>query len=273
MIVVTSLTYVYCLVRNARRPSLRNAPPVIPGGDAMCALDAGDGLWIIATHVPARDYDEAALERGLQQLEWVGRRAMAHEAAVEHFLRARAVLPMQLFTLFTSDDRALAHVARDRRRINRVLTRIERKLEWGVRLTLDEKTVEAPARQGRSERRSPAGRAESGAAYLSRKRDQVDAHRKRLKQASVQGGRAYRALSREAAASVRRSSTEQAAPGSRLLVDAAFLVPVGRTSAFRAALRSQARALRASGLTLSATGPWPAYNFIGASGRGSDREP
>ena len=61
--------------------------------------------------MPARDYGEAALARGLQNLDWVGRRAMAHEAVVEHFLPAPAVLPMQLFTLFTSDERALEHVA------------------------------------------------------------------------------------------------------------------------------------------------------------------
>jgi hypothetical protein len=233
----------------------------MPGGGAMQLLDAGDGLWVVATHVPAREYGEEALARGLQQLDWVGRRAMAHEAAVEHFLRAPAVLPMQMFTLFTSDDRALAHVARDRRRIDRVLARVERQLEWGVRVAFDEQGISAPARTGA---RRAAGRAESGAAYLSRKRDLVHARRVRMKQARVQGGRVYRALSREATASVRRSDTEQAAPGSRLLVDAAFLVPVGRTSAFRAAVRAQSSAVRGSGLTLSLTGPWPAYHFIGS---------
>ena len=66
---------------------------------------------------------------------------MAHEAVVEHFLKARAVLPMQLFTLFTTDERALSHVTRHARRIERVLARVERQLEWGVRLTFDDRAA------------------------------------------------------------------------------------------------------------------------------------
>jgi hypothetical protein len=53
-----------------------------------------------------------------------------------------------------------------------------------------------------------------------------------------------------------------AAPGSRLLLDAAFLVPVRRAGAFRALQRKQARAFRTAGIVVSLTGPWPPYNFI-----------
>lgn len=258
------LTYVYCLVRSRRRPPLRNVPPAMPGGDGVDALDAGDGLWVIVSHVPADEYDEAAIARGLQQIPWVGRLALAHEAVIEHFLGAPAVLPMQLFTLFTSDERALAHVSAHRRRLERVLSRIERQLEWGLRLTFSEAAPPAgaaPDRQSTSKRAAPR-KGESGAAYLSRKRDLVQATRMRLVKARTEGDRVYRALAREATSAMRRNTLEEAAPGSRLLVDAAFLVPVGRTAAFRAALRRQAKALGSSGLVVSLTGPWPPYNFI-----------
>ena len=146
------LTYVYCLVRSPRRPLLKNLPPAMPGANEIRALHAGHGLWIIASHVPVRDYNESALSNGLQHLDWVGPRAIAHEAVVEHFLGAPSVLPMQLFTLFTSDERALAHVARDRSRLDRVLTRIERQLEWGLRLTFDATTDAATQKRKRGAR-------------------------------------------------------------------------------------------------------------------------
>ena len=138
---VTDLTYVYCLVRSTRPPAVPARPAGMPGARGVRLLDAGGGLRLAVSAVPAADYDEAALALGLQNLEWVGRRAVAHEAVVEHFLTAPAVLPMQLFALFTSDERAQAHVARDRRRIDRILTRIERKHEWGLRLTFDEQSA------------------------------------------------------------------------------------------------------------------------------------
>src|SRR5688572_21175677 len=104
-------------------------------------LEAGKGLWLIVSSVPADEYGEDALERGLQDLDWVGRQALAHEAVVERFLTSPAVLPMQAFTLFTSDDRAVEHVTGDRARILRILKRVEGQVEWGLRLTWDEQAA------------------------------------------------------------------------------------------------------------------------------------
>ena len=226
----STLTYVSCLVQGTRRPALRDVPAGLSESRDLRLLDAGDGVWLVATSVPESKYSEAALERGLQNLEWVGHRAMEHEAVVEHFLAAPAVLPMQLFTLFTSDERAVAHVVGDRKRIARILARVERKVEWGLRLTWDEKAARESVERAH---RSPA----SGTAFLSRKRDLLNVSRAQLTAARAEADRLYRALAREATDARRRTATEQAVPGSRLLLDAAFLVPTSKGRAFRAALR------------------------------------
>jgi hypothetical protein len=252
---VSKLTYVYCLVHSPRRPALRDVPAGLAGSTDLRALDAGGGRWLIASSVPERDYGEAALERGLQNLDWVGRRAMEHEAVVERFLGAPAVLPMQLFTLFVSDERALAYVARDRARIDRILKRIARQVEWGLRLTWDEQSARDAV--GKAHAR-PA----TGVAYLARKRDLLDVNRVQLADARAAADRLFRAMKREATDARRRTATERAAPGSRLLLDAAFLVPAAKAGAFRAALREHTRTFSRSGLVVSLTGPWPPYNFI-----------
>jgi hypothetical protein len=235
----------------------------MPESADLRAVKAGDSLWAIVSTVPAAAYDEPALATGLQDLDWVGRRAMAHESVVEHFLPSAAVLPMQLFTLFTSDDRALQHIARDRTRIERILTRLARQLEWGLRLSFDEHAARAAVE---TQARSKSGKAPdpepSGTSYLARKRDLLNVTRVQLTEARAEADRLYRAMSREATDARRRTATEQDTPGSRLLLDAAFLVPVRRTDAFRNALRRNARTLSASGIVVSLTGPWPAYNFI-----------
>jgi hypothetical protein len=235
----------------------------MPGSRAVRVLKAGPDTWAIVSSVPAREYDEAMLATGLQNLDWVGRRAMAHENVVEHFLTAPAVLPLQLFTLFTSDERALEYVAQEWRRIDRILARFDRQLEWGLRLSFDERAArQAVEDSHRSRRTRRGGEAESGSAYLARKRDLFDVTRVQLTAARTAADRLYRAMSREATEARRRRSTEQAAPGSRLLLDAAFLVPARRASAFRKALHQHARTLSGSGLVVSLTGPWPPYNFV-----------
>ena len=248
-----TLSYVFCLLRSARRPTLRGISEGMPGGDELRAIEVGDGVWAVVQSVPEAEYGEAALARGIQDLNWVSPRAVAHERVIESFLSATALLPMQLFTLFTSDDRVAEHVRSDRARIGRILKRVEKKVEWGLRLTWNEKEAREKALK------RPA---RTGTEFLARKRDVLDVSRRRLAAARTAATRVYKAIDRQAAASQRRTTLERAAPGSRLLLDAAFLVPVARSGAFRTAIREQARALRGTGIETSLTGPWPAYNFI-----------
>ena len=225
----------------------------MPGGGDLRAIEVGADLWAIVESVPDVAYGETALARGLQNLDWVGARAIAHERVIESFLSAPALLPMQLFTLFTSDARVVEHVRKKRARISRILKRVESKVEWGLRLTFEEKAA----------RRKAAGKpVRTGTEFLARKRDVLDVGRKGLAEARAAADRVYTAMNRHAAASRRRTNLERAAPGSRLLLDAAFLVPAARSGAFKSAVRQQTKALAPLGVTASLTGPWPAYNFI-----------
>jgi hypothetical protein len=270
-----TLTYLYCLVRSRRRPALRRLPQGLPGAGPVRELDAVGGLWLIVSDVASADYGEEAIARGLKRLDWVTRRAMGHEAVVEHFLGAPAVLPMQLFTIFTSDDRALDYVNRARRRITSILSRINGQLEWGLRLTWDEHTARAAVERKHAEPaargRVPSGDGVSGMAYLARKRDLLDVNRVQLASARAHATRLFRAMSKCATDARRRTATERAAPGSRLLLDSAYLVPASQSSAFRAALRRQTRRLIAPGMVVSLTGPWPPYNFVNPPPRAARR--
>ena len=232
---------------------MRRISEGMPGGHNLRAIEVGEYLWAIVQSVPETAYGETALARGLQNLDWVGPRALAHERVIECFLSAPALLPMHLFTLFTSDDRVVQHVRADKARIRRLLKRVEGKVEWGLRLTFDEKAARAKVSK------QPV---RSGAEFLARKRDVLGVNRARVKEARGEADRVYQSISRLAAAAQRRTSLERAAPGSRLLLDAAYLVPVEKSGAFRSAVRQQRRALRAVGITMSLTGPWPPYNFV-----------
>src|SRR5438552_1835163 len=108
-------TYVYCLVAAARRPSLARVPAGLSGTGRPRLLEihppAAGGRrfdnWLVVAHAPLERYGETAIARGLSDLEWVARAAVAHESVVEAFISAPAVLPMKLFTIFSSDERAL----------------------------------------------------------------------------------------------------------------------------------------------------------------------
>src|SRR6266550_4422545 len=114
-------TYVYCLVRSPRLPSLRRARLGLPGTGVVRLLDADRGLWLVVADAPLNRYGDDPINRRLADLEWVSRAAVAHERVIESFIDASAVLPMKLFTIFGNDDRALGHIRQERERIDLLL--------------------------------------------------------------------------------------------------------------------------------------------------------
>ena len=80
---MSSATYLYCLVRAEKAPSLRGAPAGLPGAGKPRAIDAGGGLWLVAADAPLDRYGEEPIEKGLQDLAWVSSVAVPHEAVMD----------------------------------------------------------------------------------------------------------------------------------------------------------------------------------------------
>lgn len=253
-----TVTYLYCLIAAERRPPLTGVPRGLPGTGPLRALDAGDGLWLIVADAPLTVYGAAPIERNLRDLEWVALRGAAHARIVESFARRTTTLPMKLFTLFNSDERALAHVRGDATRVRRVLERVTGRAEWGVRVRLDGALVKK--RAGKRPAPAAAGRA-SGTKFLMAKKQARDVARDVLLEGRAAVEEAYEALATVADATRRRPAGEL--EGTRVVLDAALLVPSGRLTSFKRLVRRAASGLATRGYRLSVSGPWPAYNFVG----------
>lgn len=248
-------TYLYCVTAGATAPRLVRAPRGLPDMARPRALAVVPGMWLVLADAPLARYGAAPIETGLRDIDWVSRCAVAHEALVEHVARAGvAVVPMKMFTLFADDARALAHVNRIRRRIDALLRRIAGRQEWGLRVTLDERRALARRAVG------PDGTPTSGTAFLLKKKLEKDAARRLAAEARVEADALFDHLSGHADAARRRRPT--ADTPARLLLEAAFLVPVSRARPFRAEAARRARALAPRGYDVSLSGPWPPYSFV-----------
>jgi hypothetical protein len=253
-------TYVYCVAHSAARPKASRAPGGLPDADAPRLLDAGGSLWIVCASASLAAYGPGVLENALRDLSWVGDVAVAHEAVVEHFVQQKnvTVVPMKLFTMFSTDARAVEQMRSRRREILAVVKRIADCVEWGVRIT------RTAAENGPLERES--AKPASGAAFLTAKKQARDAARERVRAATESADAAYTTLSAIARDARRRDDAPEGAAAPPLL-DAAFLVPAGRRTRFKAAARKLAAAGARAGTEITVTGPWPAYNFVQEPGR------
>ena len=250
-------TYVYCVVAAPKRPRLTGAPAGLPGTGPLRLLDIDAGRHIVVTDAPLSRYGEVAIRRGLSDLAWVSRAAVAHEAVVEAFIDATVVLPMKLFTLFTSDERAIAHLHGDRRRIDALVKRLASHHEWGVRLVLERPAAGVP----RSTVHAKPARS-SGVAYLTQKKAQRDAAAERTRHAGAIAAGLYDRLAERSRGTRRRPASELPVQSGPLLLDAAFLVPRSQSRGFTALARREQRVLARKGYALTITGPWPPYTFV-----------
>jgi hypothetical protein len=247
--------YFYCVVRAPRRPSLARVPRGLPEASAPEAHRLAPSLWLITAAVPFAVYGPAALEPRLRDLDWVAQAAVAHEAVVEHFARARGtvVIPTKLFTMFSSLDKAIAEVGEERSAIERAMKRIAGCEEWGIRVA---RVSALPAVAG-----GDAGRPLSGAAFLAAKKDARDATANARAAAIAAADEAFHRLERHAREARRRERRQE--PGTNPpVLEAAFLVKSTARARFKAAAGREAAACAAAGAEMTVTGPWPAYNFV-----------
>ncbi len=250
--------YVYGLVAAPAAPAVAAAPQGLPRLSSPRALAAGDGLWLIVADAPLPDYGSDAIGRRLEDLSWVSTCALAHERVVEHFAAAGTVVPMKLFTLFAGDARAVEHIAGQRERLERLLSRVAGCREWGVRVHLDERRARKAATAAGETLPGDGG---TGTAFLQQKRRQQEASRQAVARAQARAEEVHEALAARARGVVRREPLA-AEPGERLLLDAAFLVPEGDAAAFEAEVGRGSEALARLGCETILTGPWPPYNFV-----------
>ena len=250
-------TYLYCVLHASRRPALKGVPSGLAQASGPELVAVSESLWLVSAAVPLDVYGPEPLERQLADIDWVGRTAVAHEAVVEFFAAKPGctVVPMKLFTMFSTRARAVSNIRARRRAIESSVAKIRGAEEWGVRVL----------RATSSERRSmtvSAGPA-SGAAFLAakkRRRDDVQRARAEAAEAALAAFDRLASLARD----VRRRDDAMIGAAAPPLLDAAFLVAAKQRGRFKAVATVEARACARHGATLMLTGPWPAYNFVHA---------
>jgi gas vesicle protein GvpL/GvpF len=255
---MSTATYVYCLVANSVRPRLRRSLKRLPDGGPVRVVAVDAALWLAVCDVPLSRYGESPLKKRLGDLDWVASVAIAHESTAEAFLSADAVLPMKLFTIFETDESARGHIAQNRRTLDKLVARVTRREEWGVRVAVQKAPGRSASRAVVSGKRAEP----SGSSYLLRKKAQRDEVLHRARRAHLVAADLFETLAAYAAEAKRRPATELAAGGGPLVLDAAFLVPRSGSTKLKNAAARQARVLSDEGFAVSLTGPWPPYSFM-----------
>ena len=217
------------------------------------------GLTAIVATVPDADYSPDIVNDKLRDMDWVAKAALGHEQVIEAIMRAAtAVLPMKLLTLFSSDERLLKDLAKQRQVLERAAKNVAGCEEYGLRIV----ALDAPLSPERSRGAQTAAsdRPASGTAFLERKKQARDDARDQAARRAVFVREAFETLAAAARDAVSRPVQQD--DMERPLVDAAFLIAAAERAAFGTA--AEALRVRAAGehCVFKLTGPWPPYHFV-----------
>jgi hypothetical protein len=269
--VAVKATYVYCVVRAARKPAVADRLDLLPGGGAPRVISLAPKKWLVVADVPLKAFGQAALNERLQDVDWMSRCGVAHQAVIDAFIGSDAVVPMTMFTIFANDERAVVEAKKDAARLGDSLDRVAGRVEWVVRVLRGDASTgtDAGASAGAASAavgaRAVGAAPRSGREFLQAKVNQRQAARRAAEETSQAVGALMTALSDVAdEVSDRTESLAAGALGSTALLDAAFLVARTAEPRFEQAARRMAQPLADRGFRVSVTGPWPCYSFVSA---------
>jgi Gas vesicle synthesis protein GvpL/GvpF len=237
--------YVYCIIETGEPRSF--GPMGIGGrGDEVYTIQHR-GLAAVVSNTPLVVYDPTR------------ENVFAHEQVNETVMRDFTVLPMAFGALFRTDDDIIELIRGTYDALRDVLSKMEGKVEFGLKVNWDRDKVTAQLEETNDEIRHLKEQITSrttGSTYFARMQlgrlietaltDQADAYIREV----------YSQLRDTAVASRANKPI-----GDRMIMNAAFLIERNREAEFDQKVKEIASKYEDK-LSFRYTGPWPPYNFV-----------
>ncbi|MFD8366559.1 GvpL/GvpF family gas vesicle protein [Streptomyces hygroscopicus] len=260
-----ALVYVFAVCRGGDLTALAELPGLGTGAPVR-TLAAGP-LTAVVQDVPAAGFGEEALRQRLSDRDELERCARAHHAVITAVSALVPAVPLPLATLYLDDGRVREALGERRTSFLTALDRIAGRAEWGVKVYAPTgappsapdagPAPDADATPGPSR---PAATG-SGQAYLdrvrTRQRDREQRHTLALR-AAERVDTVVRGLA-VAARRLRPHGVEVTGKHRTHVLNAAYLLDLGRERELRAALASLRR--DETDVQIELSGPWAPYSF------------
>ena len=256
--------YLYCLARIdclATVQSLAAQKELSVDPDYGVAALPSAGVVAVISEVLLSEFSEA----NLQDLSWLGERALRHEAVVARIMAVSPVLPVKFGTLYHSRESLKLFMDQHHSAIDQALDKLRDRAEWSVKGYLvgeDARNIIA-AEDSDIQARRAAMSPSPGVRYLQQKQldSKIDAALEgALARISHDLGEAL-ALRAEGAAALRLHASAVTGRAERMVFNSGYLLGPDTIDDFRSALAEQQEAYTPIGLSLELRGPWPPYNF------------
>lgn len=233
-------------------------------------------LTLIGKMINIADFQKE-LQEALKNPKTMEAILTGHQGFLDRLMRKTTVVPFQFGTILKTKEAAVDHLKSFYIRYKELLKKFKDKQEWGVRVFADLKKFRASTvqtNQGNTQRSTrstllrvdterPSNVSRSGTAYLLRKKQEKEAEEAANEKLAFFSGEILSSLKELAFDhKVTKSAQRFSEKGELLISVFAFLILKSKTRKFGQKLESLRKKYQKSGLSLTRSGPWPAYNFV-----------
>ena len=128
------ILYLYAIAR--RDHALPPPVEAIDGSDAVIRLEE-DELAAFCTAVDEDAFSQETIDARSKDLEWLGAIGYRHQSVMAALMRGGTIIPLRAFSLFRSEESVREHLRSQRKELAALLTRLEGKQEWTMRIEFD----------------------------------------------------------------------------------------------------------------------------------------
>lgn len=263
--------YLYCI-----REKTEETPPIsakgIDGKGRVFVLPYRD-LEAVVSKVSLEDFaSEEIQKKAREDLNWIKEKALAHEKVIEEAMmtnnRVLRVIPMRFGTIFKEKARLEETLNKDYSKLRKVLERIQRKQEWSVKVYLKDKKIFEQRIKERNEtlkekEKEIASMPEGMAYFVEEELKEVIAKEIEKELDNIVKF-ILGSLKKHTVAAIENKIIEKELTGrlEPMVLNAAYLVPEEKIEDFKKESENLNQEIKAMGLYLEYSGPWPPYNFI-----------
>lgn len=239
--------YAYAVVSNSRLKT-----------DNIFSVHYKD-LTLIGKMINLADFQKE-IQKALKSPKTVELVLAGHQSFLDRLMRKTTVVPFQFGTVLKTKKAAAEHLKSFYERYKELLKKFKDREEWGVRVFADLKRFRASTVQTNQ---GNAPRSGSGTAYLLRKKQEKKIEEATNEKLAVFSGEILNSLKELALDhKVTKSSQRFSEKGELLISVFALLLDKSKVREFGQKLGSLRKRYQKFGLSLTSSGPWPAYNFV-----------
>jgi len=255
-----SAIYLFCLGWSGQAPPLKGFG--ISGNELLFHENFRDVTAVVCT-ASLDDYIGLSAEEKLQDLAWVGPRALRHEQVIEEVMQHSPVLPARFGTLFSSRDRLLKLMQNNYVKIDEFLTDTSDKEEWAVKCAFSRSDAKKRLLSEKLAVMSENLQAMSpGLRYFKERQIVAEVDKGLSRWLAGVCGAVEKELKALAADSAKRSVIKALEDDTmEVMANWAFLVSGDAVQTLEATIERWNEELSEQGIVFKCSGPWPPYTF------------